>query len=121
MLGVPKTAPPDEIKKTYRKVIDFSYYCNHMFTDCFLFPLQLALKYHPDKNPGDAEAIEKFKDINRAHAGNFCQKMVSIVCILIFSFFSVLSDLTKRNIYDNYGSLGLYIAEQFGGKQDRCL
>ena len=27
----------------------------------------------------------------------------------------VLSDLTKRNIYDNYGSLGLYIAEQFGG------
>jgi DnaJ-class molecular chaperone len=28
----------------------------------------------------------------------------------------VLSDLTKRNIYDNYGSLGLYIAEQFGGE-----
>lgn len=36
----------------------------------------------------------QFKDINRAH--------------------SILSDLTKRNIYDNYGSLGLYIAEQFG-------
>lgn len=36
----------------------------------------------------------QFKEINRAH--------------------SILSDLTKRNIYDNYGSLGLYIAEQFG-------
>ena len=73
ILGVSKTASPDEIKKTYRK---------------------LALKYHPDKNPGNAEAIEKFKDINRAH--------------------TVLSDVTKRNIYDNYGSLGLYVAEQFG-------
>jgi DnaJ family protein C protein 5 len=72
-LGLPKTATPDDIKKTYRK---------------------LALKYHPDKNPNDPAAVEKFKDINRAH--------------------SILSDLTKRNIYDNYGSLGLYIAEQFG-------
>jgi len=36
----------------------------------------------------------QFKEVNRAH--------------------SILSDLTKRNIYDNYGSLGLYIAEQFG-------
>lgn len=36
----------------------------------------------------------QFKDVNRAHA--------------------ILSDITKRNIYDNYGSLGLYIAEQFG-------
>lgn len=54
----------------------------------------MALKYHPDKNPDNPEAVEKFKDINRANA--------------------VLSDLTKRNIYDNYGSLGLYIAEQFG-------
>lgn len=36
----------------------------------------------------------KFKDINRAHA--------------------ILTDLTKRNIYDNYGSLGLYVSEQFG-------
>lgn len=38
--------------------------------------------------------IPQFKEVNRAH--------------------SILSDLTKRNIYDNYGSLGLYIAEQFG-------
>lgn len=50
ILGVSKAATPDDIKKTYRK---------------------LALKYHPDKNPGDAEAIEKFKEINRAHSGLF--------------------------------------------------
>ncbi|CAO1403120.1 unnamed protein product [Diamesa serratosioi] len=55
---------------------------------------KLALKYHPDKNPNNPEAELKFKDVNRAN--------------------SILSDLTKRNIYDNYGSLGLYIAEQFG-------
>lgn len=72
-LGLPKTATADDIKKTYRK---------------------LALKYHPDKNPNNPDAAEKFKEVNRAH--------------------SILSDLTKRNIYDNYGSLGLYIAEQFG-------
>ncbi|XP_037086112.1 dnaJ homolog subfamily C member 5-like isoform X2 [Pollicipes pollicipes] len=73
LLGLPKTATQEEIKKTYRR---------------------LALKYHPDKNPDNPEAAEKFKDINRAHA--------------------TLSDSIKRNIYDNYGSLGLYIAEQFG-------
>jgi DnaJ family protein C protein 5 len=70
---LPKTATSDEVKKTYRR---------------------LALKYHPDKNPNNPEASEKFKEVNRAH--------------------SILSDPTKRNIYDNYGSLGLYIAEQFG-------
>ncbi|XP_015181596.1 PREDICTED: dnaJ homolog subfamily C member 5-like isoform X1 [Polistes dominula] len=73
ILDIPKTATPEEIKKTYRK---------------------LALKYHPDKNPNNPEAAEKFKEINRAH--------------------TILTDLTKRNIYDNYGSLGLYVAEQFG-------
>lgn len=72
-LALPKTATSEEIKKTYRR---------------------LALKYHPDKNPNNPEAAEKFKEVNRAH--------------------SILSDPTKRNIYDNYGSLGLYIAEQFG-------
>ncbi|XP_011309245.1 cysteine string protein isoform X1 [Fopius arisanus] len=72
-LEITKTATPEEIKKTYRK---------------------LALKYHPDKNPNNPEAAEKFKEINRAHA--------------------ILTDLTKRNIYDNYGSLGLYVSEQFG-------
>ncbi|XP_012225371.1 dnaJ homolog subfamily C member 5 isoform X3 [Linepithema humile] len=73
ILEIPKTATSEEIKKTYRK---------------------LALKFHPDKNPNNPEAAEKFKEINRAHA--------------------ILTDLTKRNIYDNYGSLGLYVAEQFG-------
>ncbi|XP_069670963.1 dnaJ homolog subfamily C member 5 homolog [Periplaneta americana] len=73
ILDLPKTASADEVKKTYRK---------------------LALKYHPDKNPDNPEAAEKFKEVNRAH--------------------SILSDLTKRNIYDNYGSLGLYISEEFG-------
>ncbi|KAM4605918.1 dnaJ homolog subfamily C member 5 [Polymixia lowei] len=55
---------------------------------------RLALKYHPDKNPENPDATVKFKEVNHAH--------------------SVLSDTTKRNIYDQYGSLGLYIAEQFG-------
>ncbi|KAG5867444.1 hypothetical protein JTB14_034498 [Gonioctena quinquepunctata] len=73
VLALPKTATNEEIKKTYRR---------------------LALKYHPDKNPNNPEAADKFKEVNRAH--------------------SILSDATKRNIYDNYGSLGLYIAEQFG-------
>ncbi|XP_076307432.1 dnaJ homolog subfamily C member 5-like [Tachypleus tridentatus] len=73
ILGLPKTATQSDVKKTYRK---------------------LALKYHPDKNEGNPDAAERFKEINRAN--------------------SVLSDLTKRNIYDNYGSLGLYVAEHFG-------
>ena len=55
---------------------------------------KLALKFHPDKNPDNPEAVDKFKEINNAHA--------------------ILNDPTKRNIYDKYGSLGLYVAEQFG-------
>lgn len=73
VLGVEKTCPQEEIKKSYRK---------------------LALRYHPDKNPDNPDTVEKFKEINHAH--------------------SVLSDTVKRNIYDQYGSLGLYVAEQFG-------
>jgi DnaJ family protein C protein 5 len=73
VLGIDKTATSDDIKKAYRR---------------------LALKCHPDKNPDNPEAVEKFKELNHAN--------------------SILSDTTKRNIYDNYGSLGLYIAEQFG-------
>lgn len=61
---------------------------------CFSCLRKLALKYHPDKNPDNPEAAEKFKEINNAHA--------------------TLTDLSKRNIYDKYGSLGLYVAEQFG-------
>lgn len=73
ILGIEKSAAPEDIKRSYRK---------------------LALKYHPDKNPNNPEAVEKFKDINRAH--------------------SILSDETKRKLYDSYGSMGLYLAEQLG-------
>ncbi|NWV61638.1 DNJC5 protein, partial [Malurus elegans] len=55
---------------------------------------KMALKYHPDKNPDNPEAAEKFKEVNNAHA--------------------ILTDQSKKNIYDKYGSLGLYVAEQFG-------
>lgn len=73
VLGVDKTATQEEIKKAYRK---------------------MALKHHPDKNPDNPEATEKFKEVNHAH--------------------SILADPSKREIYDKYGSMGLYIAEQFG-------
>lgn len=73
ILGIPKTATADEIKRAYRK---------------------LALKYHPDKNPDNPEALEKFKDINKAN--------------------TVLSDVPKRNIYDSYGSFGIYVIQQVG-------
>uniref|UniRef100_A0A8C4J4Z0 J domain-containing protein n=1 Tax=Dromaius novaehollandiae TaxID=8790 RepID=A0A8C4J4Z0_DRONO len=55
---------------------------------------KLALKYHPDKNPDDPAAAERFKEINSAHA--------------------TLSDEGKRRLYAEYGSMGLYVAEQFG-------
>lgn len=62
VLGVAKTANADEIKKAYRK---------------------LALKYHPDRNPGDKEAEEKFKEAAEAY--------------------EVLSDADKRAKYDQFG------------------
>uniref|UniRef100_A0A8C5T851 DnaJ homolog subfamily C member 5B n=1 Tax=Malurus cyaneus samueli TaxID=2593467 RepID=A0A8C5T851_9PASS len=46
------------------------------------------------QNPDNPEAAEKFKEVNNAHA--------------------ILTDQSKKNIYDKYGSLGLYVAEQFG-------
>ncbi|XP_067999022.1 dnaJ homolog subfamily C member 5G [Melanerpes formicivorus] len=73
VLGLQKGSSPEEIKRAYRK---------------------LALKYHPDKNPDDPSAAERFKEINSAHA--------------------TLSDEDKRRLYDQYGSLRLYVAEQFG-------
>ncbi len=66
VLGVSKGASDDEIKKAFRK---------------------LAIKYHPDKNPGNKEAEEKFKEANEAY--------------------SVLSDKTKRSRYDQFGHAGV--------------
>ena len=66
VLGVSKNASDDEIKKAYRK---------------------LAIKYHPDKNPGDKEAEAKFKEVNEAH--------------------DVLSDKQKRARYDQFGHAGV--------------
>lgn len=66
MLGVKKDAGEDEIKKAYRKG---------------------AMKYHPDRNPGDKEAEEKFKELNEAY--------------------EVLSDADKRARYDQFGHEGV--------------
>ena len=66
VLGLKKGASEDEIKKAFRK---------------------LAMKYHPDKNPGDKEAEEKFKEINEAYA--------------------VLSDPEQKKRYDQYGHAGV--------------
>ncbi len=71
VLGIDKSADQDAIKKAYRK---------------------LAVKYHPDRNPGDKEAEEKFKEATEAY--------------------EVLSDDQKRPIYDQYGFAGL---EGMGG------
>jgi curved DNA-binding protein len=67
VLGVKKDAPADEIKKAYRK---------------------LALKHHPDKNPGDTKSEEKFKEITEAYA--------------------VLSDPEKKRQYDQFGEAGFH-------------
>lgn len=80
LLGVEKTASEAEIKSAYRK---------------------LALKFHPDRNPGDHECAEKFKEISIAYA--------------------VLSDPNKRRQYDISGPSGALVdfetidVEQMGG------
>ena len=66
ILGVSRGATPEEIKKAYRK---------------------LAVQYHPDKNPGDKTAEEKFKEASNAY--------------------SVLSDPEKRRMYDIHGHAGV--------------
>lgn len=76
VLGVSKTASSDEIKKAYRS---------------------LAMKYHPDRNPNDKSAEEKFKEVQEAY--------------------SVLSDAQKRKQYDQFGAEGMDGAG-FQGFQD---
>lgn len=66
LLGISRTATEDEIKAAYRK---------------------LALQYHPDRNPGNKAAEEKFKEINEAY--------------------EVLRDQKKRTLYDQYGHAGV--------------
>jgi len=66
ILGIDKNADEAAIKRAYRS---------------------LAMKYHPDRNPGDAQATERMKEINEAYA--------------------VLSDAHKRRLYDTYGHAGL--------------
>ncbi len=76
ILGVDKKAGQDDIKKAYRK---------------------LAIKYHPDKNPGDKKAEEKFKEINEAN--------------------EVLSDPDKRKKYDELGENWQHYQQGGGGGQ----
>src|SRR3954462_4683558 len=62
VLGVTRTTPPEDLKKSYRK---------------------LAVQYHPDKNPGDKKAEERFKELSEAY--------------------EILSDPQKRQMYDQFG------------------
>ena len=74
ILGVGKNATDEEIKKSYRK---------------------LARKYHPDRNPGDKQAEERFKEISQAH--------------------DVLSDPDKRKEYDRGGMFAGFTGSGAGG------
>ena len=74
VLGINKSASPAEIKSAYRK---------------------LAVKYHPDKNPGDKSAEDKFKEASEAYG--------------------ILSDKNKKENYDNFG----HAAFENGGSQNK--
>ena len=78
MLGVDRNASAGDIKKAYRK---------------------LAIQYHPDKNPGDKEAEEKFKEAAEAYG--------------------VLSDPDKKARYDQFGFEGVSGAGGGGGNRRR--
>ena len=74
VLGLKKGATEDEIKKAFRKK---------------------AMEYHPDRNPGDKTAEEKFKEVNEAY--------------------SILSDPQKKDKYDRFGHAGVDPSAGFGG------
>ncbi|MBR5315954.1 MAG: molecular chaperone DnaJ [Firmicutes bacterium] len=74
VLGLQKGASDDEIKKAFRK---------------------MAMKYHPDRNPDNKEAEEKFKEVNEAY--------------------SILSDPDKKSKYDRFGHAGVDPNAGFGG------
>lgn len=74
VLGLKKGASSDEIKKAFRK---------------------MAMKYHPDRNPDNKEAEEKFKEVNEAYA--------------------ILSDPDKKSKYDKFGHAGVDPNAGFGG------
>jgi len=80
VLGVPREASPDEIKSAFRK---------------------LAAKHHPDRNPGDDTAQERFKEINTAH--------------------QILSDPDKRAAFDRMGEAGVNPSAAAGGPFSRSV
>jgi curved DNA-binding protein len=78
VLGIKKEASADEIKKAFRKK---------------------AMQYHPDKNPGDKTAEEKFKEVNEAY--------------------EILSDADKKDKYDRFGFAGVDPNAAFSGAQSQ--
>ena len=80
ILEVNRNASETEIKKAYRR---------------------LAIKYHPDKNPGDKAAEDKFKELSEAYA--------------------VLSDAQQRATYDQFGHAGLEGGGFSSGGTDRAM
>ena len=80
VLGVERGTTPEEIKKAYRK---------------------LAVKHHPDKNPGDKSAEEKFKELGEAY--------------------EVLSSVDKRAAYDRFGHQAFTQGGGMGGERKAVL
>ncbi|XP_038630521.1 dnaJ homolog subfamily C member 5-like [Scyliorhinus canicula] len=80
ILGLQKKSSPEQVDAEYRK---------------------LAMRYHPDKNPDNPAAAERFKEISKAKA--------------------ILSDEKKKRVYDSYGMVGLQLAPMFGKDGENFL